>query len=69
MLSGVPGMVGETAIVTKPIDGAHDPGRIRIRGEEWMAIPLDPSERIEKGVRVVVADIERGLLVVYPIDD
>lgn len=69
MLSGVPGMVGETAVVTKAIDGAHRPGRIRARGEEWMAIPLDPSQTIEAGTSVVVADIERGLLVVYPIDE
>lgn len=68
MLSGVQGMVGETAVVTRTIDGAHSPGRIRARGEEWYAIPLDPSQRIEQGVAVVVADIERGLLVVYPID-
>jgi membrane protein implicated in regulation of membrane protease activity len=69
MLSGVYGMVGETAVVTRTIDGAHHPGRIRARGEEWLAIPLDPSQRIEAGVNVVVADIERGLLVVYPTDD
>jgi membrane-bound ClpP family serine protease len=69
MLSGVQGMVGETAVVTKAIDGTHHPGRIRARGEEWLAIPLDPSERIERGVSVVVADIERGLLVVYAIDE
>lgn len=68
MLSGVQGMVGETAVVTRAIDGAHHPGRIRARGEEWLAIPLDPSERIEAGASVVVADIERGLLVVYPIE-
>jgi membrane-bound ClpP family serine protease len=68
MLSGVQGMVGETAVVTKPIGGAHSPGRIRARGEEWLAIPLDPTQHIEPGVNVVVADIERGLLVVYPID-
>ncbi len=69
MLSGVQGMVGETAVVTRAIKSAHDPGRIRARGEEWLAIPLDPSQRIEAGTSVVVADIERGLLVVYPIDD
>lgn len=68
MLSGVQGMVGETAVVTRTIDGAHSPGRIRARGEEWMAIPLDPTERIEPGASVVVADIERGLLVVYAIE-
>jgi membrane protein implicated in regulation of membrane protease activity len=68
MLSGVQGMVGETAIVTKAIDGAHHPGRIRARGEEWLAIPLDPDEVIAVGTRVVVADVERGLLVVYDAD-
>ena len=68
MLSGVQGMVGETALVTKAIDGAHHPGRIRARGEEWLAIPLDPEASIPVGTGVVVADVERGLLVVYEID-
>ena len=68
MLSGVPGMVGETAVVTKVIEGQHRPGRIRARGEEWLAVPLDPTETIEAGRSVVVADIDRGLLVVYPAD-
>ena len=68
MLSGVQGMVGETALVTKAIEGAHNPGRIRARGEEWLAIPLDPDASIPVGTNVVVADVERGLLVVYAID-
>jgi membrane protein implicated in regulation of membrane protease activity len=68
VLSGVQGMVGETAVVTRAIDGAHHPGRIRARGEEWLAIPLDPEEVIAVGKRVVVADVERGLLVVYAAD-
>jgi membrane protein implicated in regulation of membrane protease activity len=65
MLSGVQGMIGETAIVTRKIVGAHHPGSIRARGEEWLAIPLDPDETIEPGADVVVADVTRGLLVVY----
>ena len=68
MLSGVQGMIGDTALVTKVIDGAHHPGRIRARGEEWLAIPLDPEESIPVGTNVVVADVERGLLVVYAAD-
>ena len=68
MLSGVQGMIGETALVTKAIEGTHHPGRIRARGEEWLAIPLDPDEVIVVGTRVVVADVERGLLVVYAVD-
>jgi membrane protein implicated in regulation of membrane protease activity len=69
MLNGVQGMVGETAVVTRVIEGAHQPGRIRARGEEWLAVPLDPSLRIATGTSVVVADVERGLLVVYPVDE
>jgi membrane protein implicated in regulation of membrane protease activity len=61
-------MVGDTALVTKEIQGQHHPGRIRARGEEWFAIPLDPEGTILVGTSVVVADVERGLLVVYAID-
>jgi membrane protein implicated in regulation of membrane protease activity len=67
MRSGVQALVGETALVTKPINGKHHPGTVRLRGEEWFAIPLDPDQVIEEGTDVVVADIDRGLLVVYPI--
>jgi membrane-bound ClpP family serine protease len=38
------------------------------RGEEWYAVPLFPGTTIETGTTVVVADVERGLLVVYPAD-
>ena len=65
MLNGVQGMVGDTALVTKAIQGEHHPGRVRARGEEWFAIPLDPNGSIAVGTNVVVADVERGLLVVY----
>ncbi len=66
MQSGVQGMIGETALVTRTVKDPHRPGRVRARGEEWMAIPLDPSEEIEPGISVVVAGVERGLLIVYP---
>ncbi len=69
MLSGVQGMIGDTALVTREIQGQHHPGRIRARGEEWFAIPLDPDTTIPVGSNVVVADVERGLLVVYIADD
>jgi membrane protein implicated in regulation of membrane protease activity len=68
VISGVQGMIGETALVTREIGSADLPGRIRARGEEWQAIPLDPDARIPVGTRVVVADVERGFLVVYAID-
>jgi membrane protein implicated in regulation of membrane protease activity len=68
VLNGVQGMVGDTALVTREIRGEHNPGRVRARGEEWFAIPLDPSGEIPVGTEVVVADVERGLLVVYAPD-
>jgi membrane protein implicated in regulation of membrane protease activity len=68
MRNGVEGMIGETALVTRAIGGVHHPGSIRARGEDWFAIPLDPEAEIEAGQPVVVADIQRGLLVVYPAD-
>ena len=69
MLNGVQGMIGDTAVVTRAIEGSHHPGRIRARGEEWQAIPLDPDETIQLGSSVVVADVQRGLLVVYTVDN
>jgi membrane protein implicated in regulation of membrane protease activity len=68
VLNGVQGMVGDTALVTREIRGEHNPGRVRARGEEWFAIPLDPNSAIPVGTEVVVADVERGLLVVYAPD-
>jgi membrane protein implicated in regulation of membrane protease activity len=68
MLNGVQGMIGETALVTKPIEGVHHPGSVRARGEDWLAIPLDPEDKITAGTNVVVADVDRGLLVVYASD-
>ncbi len=53
-------------MVTREIGGAHHPGRIRARGEEWQAISLDPDATVPVGTDVVVAGIERGLLVVFP---
>jgi membrane protein implicated in regulation of membrane protease activity len=70
MQNGVPGMIGETAYVTKEIKDVHHPGLVRARGEDWMAIPLDQDQEapIAVGTDVVVADVQRGLLVVYATD-
>jgi membrane-bound ClpP family serine protease len=55
MLNGVSGMVGESAVLA--------------RGEEWFARSMFPGTKIAPGTTVVVADVERGLLVCYPSDD
>ncbi len=33
---------------------------------DWFAVSLFPDTTIEEGTKVVVADVDRGLLVVYP---
>ncbi|HEY4947566.1 MAG TPA: NfeD family protein [Acidimicrobiales bacterium] len=66
MLNGVSGMIGETAVVTKKVTDRHQPGAVLTRGEEWYAVSLFPGTTIAKGTTVVVADVDRGLLVVYP---
>jgi membrane-bound ClpP family serine protease len=69
MLNGVSGMVGETAVVRKVVSDSHIPGSVFSRGEEWYAVSLFPGTTIDVGTKVVVADVERGLLVVYPSED
>ena len=68
MLNGVPGMIGETAVVTTTVSDRHRPGSVKARGEEWYAVSMFPGTTIEAGTTVVVADVDRGLLVVYPTD-
>ncbi len=69
MLNGVSGMIGETAVVRKPVSDSHPPGSVFSRGEEWYAVSLFPGTTIDVGTKVVVADVERGLLVVYPTEE
>jgi membrane protein implicated in regulation of membrane protease activity len=69
MLNGVPGMIGETAVVTNLVSGRHQPGSVKARGEQWWAVSMFPGTTIDVGTTVVVADVDRGLLVVYPTED
>ena len=69
MLNGVPGMVGETAVVTKELAARHQPGSVLVRGEEWFAQPMFPGTVIAPGTTVVIADVERGVLICYPSDE
>jgi len=41
---------------------------VKARGEEWYAVSMFPGTTIDVGTTVVVADVDRGLLVVYPTD-
>ena len=50
----------------KEVSGQHQPGSVFSRGEEWFAVSMFPGTTIDPGTTVVVADVERGLLVVLP---
>lgn len=67
MLNGVPGMIGETGVVTRTVVDAQHPGWIRARGEQWLAIPIDLSDPIEPGTTVVITGVSGGSLVVMAV--
>jgi membrane protein implicated in regulation of membrane protease activity len=67
LLSGAPGMVGQTAVVVDPIGGAHERGHVRILGEDWPALTADGAP-VEAGARVEVVDIDKTTLVVHRLD-
>jgi membrane-bound ClpP family serine protease len=69
MLNGVEGMVGDTATVTREVGPRHNPGTVWARGESWLAISMVPGTKIEPDTTVVIAAVEQGLLVVYPIEE
>lgn len=63
LLSGAPGMIGETAMVVDSIAGPHNRGHVRIAGEDWPALSRD-GRPISQGASVRVVDIKQATLVV-----
>jgi membrane protein implicated in regulation of membrane protease activity len=59
-------LVGHIALVTEPI-GVHEPGRVKVRGEEWVAICVT-SSGLQRNTLVKVVRIEGNKLVVSVID-
>ena len=56
-------LVGRRAIVTERIEGELHPGRVKIDGDDWKAVPLD-DETIEVGEAVEVTAINSVILTV-----
>ena len=63
LLSGAAGMVGQSAVVVDPIKGPHEPGHVRIAGENWPALSAD-GEPVKAGREVVVVELRQATLVV-----
>ncbi|HKM29028.1 MAG TPA: NfeD family protein [Anaerovoracaceae bacterium] len=65
--TNVEALIGEEAIVTaciKPLE----PGRIKLRGQDWTAITSSKDESIEEGTHVKVIKIEGVKAVVKALD-
>ena len=63
LLSGASSMVGQSAFVVDPIRGPHEPGHVRISGEDWPALSVDGSA-LRTGREVVVVELRQATLVV-----
>lgn len=55
--TGHHGLIGQRATATTEIS-LDRPGRIKVRGEDWQAIPYDEDDRIEPGTPVEVITIQ-----------
>ncbi|MBO9520982.1 MAG: NfeD family protein [Nocardioidaceae bacterium] len=60
LTSGAPGVIGKRATVLEEIAHAA-PGRVKIGGDVWSALPFDEDDRIEPGTDVEVVSIKGGM--------
>lgn len=55
--TGTAALVGKTAVVVQRIEGAYQPGSVKIDGEVWTARGYDEDDVLEQGARVRVIEI------------
>ena len=58
-------LVGETAMVTEPIDACADTGAVKVSGVLWTA-KCTTGERVEAGRHVTIERVEGAKLYVKP---
>ena len=58
-------MKGREAVVSERISAADNTGRVAIDGDDWKAVSSDGSV-IEKGIRVIILDVDSVILKVIP---
>lgn len=54
--TGTEAMLGQTGTVLADI-AVHAPGRVKLGGDEWRALPFDENDRIEAGAVVEVVRV------------
>lgn len=59
-------LVGQQAVVTQTITGL-DPGRVKLAGETWSALPYDETLVLEPGTPVQVLEIRGATAYVHPL--
>lgn len=57
-------LIGETCIVTEPIDNIKSEGRVEIKSLPWTARSADDAVTFKKGDRVVIREIKGVKLIV-----
>lgn len=62
-------LIGETAVVTEPIDNLKAEGRVTVRGQEWSARNVREDEPLERDTRVRVTQISGVKLLVERIKE
>jgi len=60
--TGVDALPGKTGLITEAA-GAHSTGRLLVDGEDWRCVAVD-GKPLEKGVRVMVLQVDGSTLVV-----
>lgn len=64
-LSNMEALIGRKATVSQDISSQH-PGRVKIDGDNWMAVSLDPDVEISVGTMVEVEGYDSIILTVTP---
>jgi hemolysin III len=64
--TGVQALIGRKGVVTEPVGGERNPGRVRLGGEEWRAITRD-GRTIGAGGAVEVVAVEAATVIVKAI--
>jgi membrane protein implicated in regulation of membrane protease activity len=60
-------VVGREAVVTQEIT-SHEPGRVKLAGEIWSAVPYDSSLTIKTGETVEVLAMKGATVYVHPVN-
>lgn len=64
---GAAALVGLAAVVLEDVVPNH-PGRVKIRGDEWTALPSDDVSTLSAGARVEVVEIRGAIAYVSPMN-